>query len=376
MKILILILILFGASSCKEKTKENARNNESQTMNKKDQMQDMDELHLSDLQIQLGNIIVDSAQIRTLGEEILLNANVSLNKNLTKAISSRIMGRIDKLYFKNNGDVVSKGQALYQLYSEELGIAIRELLLSNEKKETIKNQDIDIDRIIMSTKKKLELFGLTEKQILKIEKDKNPINTIDISSPVSGVITSVDAKEGNYVMVGTDIFHLSEFSSVWVEAQVYSEDLINITEGSITAISFPSISGKTYSGNISFVRPELNSSSKIAIIRVQLENPNGELIPGIQAYVSVLTNKTKALSLPTDAIIIDAKGSTVWIKTGYNTFKSKMVETGIEANGYTEIKSGISNKDTIVISGAYLLHSEYQSTKGMSPMEGHDMSKM
>ena len=93
----------------------------------------------------------------------------------------------------------------------------------------------------------------------------------------------------------------------------------------------------------------------------------------MQINVSVLLNQRTVLALPTDAIILDGKGASVWIKTGHNHFKSVMVETGIETNEYTEITSGLQPGDIVVTSGAYLLNSEYVFKKGANPMEGMKM---
>ena len=124
------------------------------------------------------------------------------------------------------------------------------------------------------------------------------------------------------------------------------------------------------------MNPELNPSSKINVVRIELSNQESELKPGMQINVSVLLNKQITLALPTDAIILDGKGASVWVQTGHNQFKNVMVETGIETNEYTEIKSGLKKGDVIVVSGAYLLSSEYLFKNGTNPMAGHDMNKM
>ncbi|MEW6468785.1 MAG: efflux RND transporter periplasmic adaptor subunit [Bacteroidota bacterium] len=327
-------------------------------------------LHLTGLQIQLGGITTGLPQTRMLGDELVLNAQVSMNQNLANTVSARVMGRIDKLYFKNPGEFVSKGQPLFRIYSEELGIAINELMLSIEKRTGLNGQGIDIETIITSTKKKLELFGLNAEQIAHLEKNKNSSGSVDILSPVSGIITSVDLKEGSYVMAGADVFHLSELTSVWIEAQAYLDDLKTIAVSSMAYVTFPSLPGKVYTGEVLFVSPELSPSSQINTIRIELKTPGRELTPGIQAYVSVPINRKEALSLPTDAILLDGNGASVWLKTGHNLFESRMVRTGAESNGYTEIKEGLSPNDTVVLTGAYLLNSEYMLKQGTSPMEG------
>ena len=93
----------------------------------------------------------------------------------------------------------------------------------------------------------------------------------------------------------------------------------------------------------------------------------------MSANVYINNGKQTALRLPIDAVIRDAKGATVWIKTGDNTFKSKMIEVGAEAHNFIEIKSGLMPNDLIVVTGAYLLQSEYLFKKGTNPMEGHKM---
>ena len=94
------------------------------------------------------------------------------------------------------------------------------------------------------------------------------------------------------------------------------------------------------------------------------------------AYVIIKNNQKNVLILPAEAVIRDEKGATVWVQSGPNTFKSKMVVTGLENNDRIEIKSGLNSGDVVVTSGAYLLNSEYIFKKGTNPMAGHDMSKM
>ena len=93
----------------------------------------------------------------------------------------------------------------------------------------------------------------------------------------------------------------------------------------------------------------------------------------MSAYVYLNGTKSSSFTLPVDAIIRDAKGATVWIKTGKNTFKNKMVEVGAEANGSVEIRNGLKTGDVVVITGAYLLNSEFIFKKGTNPMEGMKM---
>ena len=77
------------------------------------------------------------------------------------------------------------------------------------------------------------------------------------------------------------------------------------------------------------------------------------------------------LTLPIDAVLRNGQMAMVWVQTANNTYKRKMVETGLESGDRIEIKSGLQNGDVVVVSGAYLLNSEYIFKKGSEAMEGH-----
>lgn len=330
-----------------------------------------DELHLSDLQVQLGHILTDTFSEHELGDELTLTGTISVNQNKIQSMSSRVMGRIEKLYFKNMGEEIKAGEPLYEIYSEELSLGIKEFLQASEKRKTLINSGADMEKIFLSAKNKLLLYGLTEMQIDEIEQTKNSSNTIIFLSPASGIISSIDVNEGAYVMEGESLFHLADLSSLWVEAQVFSDDIKAIQRNMSATITFSGNETKIVTGKIEFINPELSSSSRINIIRIEIANEKKELKPGMQAQISILLNKKKMLAVPTDAVLFESKGATVWVETGKNKFRSVMVHTGIEVDGYTEILHGLNKNDEVVISGAYLLNSEFIIRNGASIMQGH-----
>lgn len=144
----------------------------------------------------------------------------------------------------------------------------------------------------------------------------------------------------------------------------------------MATVQIPDIPGKEISGKIEFVNPEISRDTRINLIRVSISNIGNRLKPGMPAYVLIKSRLRNAFTLPIDAVIRDADGATVWVKTGKNTFKSKMVRVGLESDDRIEITGGLNPNDVVVISGAYLLNSEYIFKKGANPMAGHDMSNM
>lgn len=327
----------------------------------------MNIVKLSAEQMKLANVKIDSVKISSIGKEIMLNGVFAVNQNNTEQISSRVNGRIEKLHHKILGEEIKSGEPAYDLYSRELMLAQEEYLLAFEKKE---------ETLLSASKNKLLLWGMNENQISELEKTGQSKITSTIYSNVSGTITEIAIKEGDIVNEGTKIYKLADLNSLWVEAQVYSNELGILSEGAEVEIIPDAFPEEAVKGKIVFANPELQSQSKINLVRAETKNPNGKFKPGMQAYVIHHSEEKKAIVLPVDAVLRDGKHSVVWIQNKDGGFESRMVETGIENKFRIEIKSGLNIGEKVVTSGAYLINSEYIFKRGMMPMEDMKGMKM
>src|SRR5258705_6582009 len=132
----------------------------------------MDEIELSEQQVQLGNIHMDTIRNGFAGDQMVLTATLNFDQLKENAVSSRVMGRIEKLYYKNVGDYVDEGTKLFDLYSEELNNAKQEYLLVLEKQNTLDNSVIDFRQLVQAAKNKLLLWGMSQSQIQQLTKNK------------------------------------------------------------------------------------------------------------------------------------------------------------------------------------------------------------
>jgi len=346
------------------------------TVARKSTQKNDNELQLSPQQIHLGNIVVDTIHNGELGNQLILTGTLTFNELNTTAVSARIAGRVDKLYFKNLGDYVPKGAKLFDLYSEELNTAKQEYLLALQKQHVLGNSVIDYNQLIQSAKNKLLLWGMSEAQIKALSENNQANNMTSFYSTSGGYITELNIKEGDYVSEGTSIVRLADLSSLWVEAQLYTSQLTQLNPSATATVQFPDLPDKEIEGKIEFVNPEINPATRINLIRIKIPNEQKMLKPGMPVYVIIKNPQRKTLSLPVDAVLQTGKMSMVWVQTSANKFISKTVETGMESDGMIEIKSGLKEGEAVVVNGAYLLQSEYIFRKGASPMAGHDMSKM
>jgi membrane fusion protein, copper/silver efflux system len=367
--IIIIISALLVLSACKSK-KEIGKDPEMDAMQVQNKdAENKDEIKLSEQQIQLGNIHTDTIRNRTIGDQLVLTATLNFDQARASSVSSRLMGRVEKLYFKNVGDYVKKGSPLYDLYSDELNNAKQEYLLVLDKQKAFVSETvIDFNQLLQSAKNKLLVQELAQ--------HKKATPTTTFYSNQSGYITNMEVREGDYTIEGGTIVKLADLSRLWAEAQVYTSQLAVIDRNSMAIVQLPDFDRKEIKGRIEFVNPEINPDTRINLIRVSIPNEGNYLKPGMPAYVLLKSPQRKTLTLPIDAVIRDGKGATVWVQTASNTYKSLMVQTGLESDDRIEIKSGLSVGDIVVISGAYLLNSEYIFKKGTNPMSGHDMKNM
>lgn len=329
-----------------------------------------DDIELSDQQIHLGNILVDTIRNGQINNSLSFTGTLQLNASQTRSINARIMGRVEKLYVKSTGDYISKGAPLYELYSEELNNAKQEYIAALQRRHLFKDQTIiDFENLIQGSRNKLRLWGMTENQIRDLEKLKQAPLTTTFYSSDAGHVTTVDVVEGGYVMEGGTIIQLANLSTLWAEAQVYSSQVNKVTVGSKAVVQLPG--GNEVKGKIEFSTPEIAPDSRVNIMRIQISNQGNRLKPGMPVVITVERSTRNSLTLPTDAIIQEARGATVWLQTGKNRFKSTMITTGIEMDGLTEITSGLNTGDVVVVRGAYLVHSEFVFKRGSDPMSGH-----
>lgn len=191
----------------------------------------------------------------------------------------------------------------------------------------------------------------------------------------AGVITEVAAVEGQYVAEGSVLYRLGKLCSLWVEAELYPQEVAYVQVGTPVQVSVQGFSGAPVSSRVTFLSPEFRAGSQVVVLRPELPNEKGRYLPGMQANVVLPGKNGSTLAVPTDAVIRDESGSHVWVQTGKGIFQSRMVTFGEESFDNVAILSGIKEGDSVVTSGAYLLYSEFVLKKGgsMAEMPGMDM---
>ena len=322
---------------------------------------------LDDNQMMLGNIRTLKVSENGFSNSSVLNGRLILNPNNVIAIASKFTGRVEKLFVKEIGTSLKKGDMLYQIYSEELLNLQKEYIVNFKQQKAFPEEEI-YAKLLKGSQNKLMLYGYNQSMIknLALKEQLNPY--ITVYAQESGVISEINVSEGQYVSEGETVLNLENLNSLWVEADLYANE--NVKEGTLIQITVSGFENETISSKILEISPQLNENSQILSLRALVENKNLKYQPGMQATINLqsASSSKSQISLPNDAVIRDQNGAHVWVKTGKGEFKQKIVKIGPASMEQIMIKSGINLNDEVVISGAYLLTSEYILKKGGSNM--------
>ncbi|MEC5129542.1 efflux RND transporter periplasmic adaptor subunit [Verrucomicrobiales bacterium BCK34] len=204
--------------------------------------------------------------------EIQLFGKIMYDETRMSTVAARFPARIDKLYVDYTGIRVKKGDHLATVYSPDL-LSVQTELLTAKK--------FGNDNAAKITRDKLRLWGFSEERIQKIETSGKTSDQLTIDAPKSGIVTQMNVREGEYVETGTPYFKIAELDEVWVMLDAYESDTPWLRFGQNVQFTTESIPGNLFDGKISFIAPELNSTTRTVSVRVNVPNEDNLLKPGM-----------------------------------------------------------------------------------------------
>lgn len=288
------------------------------------------------------------------GKNIRAFGRIASSTRLEHAMDVRTKGWIVDLATDAVGDTVNKGDLLFTFYSPDLMTAQSDYLIGSR---------------VGNSEQRLRLFGMDDKAISALKKQKKFLEETPFYAPADGTVTRLNVRKGAHVNEGGNVMMIQDFSRLWVNADVPIRDVQFLEVGTPTKVTVPE-TGSEYETLIDFIHPVNDPKNRTTTVRLILENPDGALKP--ETYVDALFNADvqSRLAVPVEAVLYSSMGAYVMenVRDGY--FKPVMVETGITANGLTEITSGLSHGQRIVTSGQFMLDAESNLRGGMAAM-GH-----
>lgn len=267
----------------------------------------LSEIRLSETAQKLARLQVAPVERRFVSAEIRMVGKVDYDETRQRTISSRVPGRLDRLYVNYTGVPVKKGEHLVYLYSPELITAQQELLLAQRRVGAGQNSGPAgapaADALIDATRQKLLLWGVTEQQIEDILTRGTLSDHLTIYAPIGGIVTEKRLVEGAYVETGTEIYTIADLSSVWVKLDAYELDLAWLRYGQEVEFTTEAYPGDVFHGTIAFIDPVLNARTRTVKVRVNVPNPDGRLKPGMFVRAAVRSQLTAEGKVMNPALI-------------------------------------------------------------------------
>jgi Cu(I)/Ag(I) efflux system membrane fusion protein len=320
---------------------------------------------LSPSQRVLANVATTKAALHEFSQDSVLAGKVSWDERLLTRVSARISGRIERLRVNFTGARVGAGQPLLDIYSPELVSAQKEYLLAIEGAERAKEGTSADSTAMMeglrdAARVRLKLWGVTDAQIAGLARTRQPKTVVTVFSPVAGVVTERLVTAGQYVNEGTPLFSVAPLSNVWVNAELYENEINRAAVGTAVFVTTEAYPDKVFQGRVAFVDTAVSPETRTLKVRIDLANPGGLLKPEMFVKVTLKGRKIRTLAVPEGAVVITGDRALTWIETSPGSFEPRDVTVGRRGNGFYEILSGLTGGEPVAVSGGFLIDSESQ----------------
>jgi RND family efflux transporter MFP subunit len=286
---------------------------------------------------------------------------------LHRDINLRVNGWIEKLYADTDGMVITEGKPLFDLYSPELTVAVDELIAARKQSAGAAANGTQ-QSLVDAGRRKLQQFGLTDKQIDELSQLEAAPRNIPILAPISGHLTAKMVYEGAAVKAGDLVLRLASRHQMWIDAQVYEQQMPLISDGQPARATLVSQPGKTFEGKVLFIHPHVDPSTRTALVRIEIPNGDLSLRQGMYATVEILAdNYVEALLVPREAVIDSGRKQVAFVDLGEGRFEPRSVTLGMAGqDGQVQVLSGLREGERVVTSGQFLLDSESRMREALA----------
>jgi membrane fusion protein, copper/silver efflux system len=312
---------------------------------------------------QLIGVKTEPAVMRSMDKKIRTVGRVTLDETKITKINTKFSGWIDKLYVDYTLEQVKKGDPLFSIYSPELVSTEQEYLLALRSKKILSDSEFPeisggANSLLDATKKRLELWDISEDQIRELARTGKVKESLVIYSPVSGHVMEKNAFQNMYVEPNTSLYTIADHFDVWVEVDIYEQEIPLVKLGDSALMTLESLPGEEFHGKVTFIPPHLDMKTRTVKARLEFPNPDMKLLPEMYADVSIDVPLGEKLSIPESAVLRTGKADLVFVDKGGGSMEIRKVEIGDNAGGYYEVLKGLREGDMVVSRANFLIDSE------------------
>ena len=290
------------------------------------------------------------AQRGALARRVETVGYVSYDEDTLQHIHSRVDGWIETLAVKAAGDPIKSGQLLFQIYSPTLVNAQREYLAALSGGN---------NTLVNASRERLASLGVTSSDIQRLDREREANRLISVFAEADGYAAELGVREGIFITPSTEIMSIATLENVWVLVEVFERQAAWIEAGQQAEVELDYLPGQSWQGNVDYVYPELDPTTRTLRVRLRFDNQSQALRPNMFARSTIFGSETNpVVYVPREALIRGGSIDRVVVALGEGRFRAQPVDVGIESGKWVEIRSGIDEGDLVVTSGQFLIDSE------------------
>jgi RND family efflux transporter MFP subunit len=280
-------------------------------------------------------------------------------------VNVKVDGWIRDLYVDSTGQRIEKGQPLFTLYSPDVLNAEREFLLALKMREQVQQAVIPevlerADALIAAARQRLVLWDVPAEEIRALEEKREAPEAVVFRAPVSGVVVDKQAVKGLHIMSGQSLYKVVDLSSVWVEADVYENEISAVRVGDTASVVVDAYPHDKFTGRIVYIYPYLDDKTRTNKVRFELANRDGRLKPGMFANVELKTRGVAAVMVPNDAVLDSGAEQVAFVSQGDGRFEPRPVKIGRRLGDMVQVLDGLKEGEQVAAGATFFLDSESQ----------------
>jgi Cu(I)/Ag(I) efflux system membrane fusion protein len=335
-------------------------------------------VHLTDDQERALGVIYAIAERGPLTRTLRTVGRIDAPEPRIVDVTPKIDGFVEDLFVNYTGESVRRGQPLLTIYSPLMVAAQEELLTARRMLDRVDSSATDAwhnaVNMLNAARRRLEYWDVTDEQVLSIEESGEVRKALTLVAPFSGIVLEKDVLQGQRVVAGQRLYRIADITEVWVEGDVFEQDLQFVHVGQQAHIEVAAYPGEHLMGRVSFVYPTVDEASRANRIRVTVPNPGLRLKPGMFATIFLdATIGGDVLTVPLDAVIITGERNVVFLRETDGVLKPREVVLGARAGDRVQILAGLAEGQTVVAAANFLVDAESRlaSTGGSMPGMQH-----
>ena len=326
---------------------------------------------------------------RTLGRAINTVGRVDYDEQRLFRLHPKTEGWVEELLVDTTGAKIRSGDILMSIYSPRLVSTQQEYLLALKNLEALQASTYeDVRRgaqeLLDTSLERLRFMDVPEHQIDELRATREVKKQLHIHAPANGIVTSVGARNGQFITPKDLLYTIADLKQVWVLVDIYEDELPWVRVGDRADMTVRAVPGEIFSGELTYIYPYAESKTRTVKARLEFDNSGLRLKPDMFANVSIRAGaRQDVLGVPSEAIVRSGLREKVFVVREAGKFEPREVVTGISSEGFTEVREGIEAGERVVVSAQFLIDSESklrEATEKMRAIEpdseeaGHDHS--